>query len=81
MLPQNVYEHLKYGNGATPVASLACPDGIHYSLEGGWGKKIVATQYPADFLTNPNAKSKRIRLGDIPTRPESEWSMSWINEA
>lgn len=79
MLPRNVYEHIKYGNGAKPGASLKLANGTSYTVSKV-DRRIVATFYPADFLTNRQTKSKNVRLSDIPDRPESEWNIYWTHE-
>lgn len=92
MLPKNVYEHIRYGNGAKPGASLTLPNGTSYSVTReiksvpSWTgpttyhQEIVATMYPANSLTNRRVKSVKVRLGDIPTRPELEWKVYWTHE-
>ncbi len=72
ILPEEVYDHIMYGNGATPKASLEV-NGIEYGLENIRGK-IVARIYNGVDL------SKEVSLSDIPIHPLQDWELDWINE-
>lgn len=91
-LPQAVYEHLRYGNGARPGASAKLSDGSEIVVTrettvtrnyctgaSSYRSRIEAVQYPGDFRTNPDAKGYVISLGDCPGNVE--WFTYWTHEA
>ena len=85
MLPQDVYEHMKYTTGAKPGASLTTDQGEYIvSREGVYKSgfctldfshyKIVATFYPTTGTAKPAP------LGEIPTTDAALWKQYYTHE-
>ena len=86
MISKNVYEHVKYGNGAVPKAWHQDKNGNGYGLSNRAGL-VVARFYPPLPTTRDNASMQRwhrsvvdIPLSDIPKTVESDWYCYWENE-
>ena len=87
-LPQNVYNHMRYGNGAEPGASATLPDGseITVHLRAIWERRsfsydhvrdeIVATHYTRDGAGKLH--SQHIALRECPK--DAPWVTYWTNE-
>lgn len=84
MLPKNVYDHVRYGNGARPEASATLIDGSHIHVEPRrepphYRITIRARLYPPDFCANPKARARDIALSECPE--DADWQTYWTHEA
>jgi len=74
MIPQDIYNHVKYGSPGNPQASIRSEDKkTLYVLrrENGY---VVCDRYQG------KESPKRIKLSLVPDRPASEWDWYFINE-
>ena len=71
MISKNVYEHVKYGNGAVPKAWHQDKNGNGYGLSNRAGQ-VCARFYPLV------GESVDIPLSDIPET--SDWDCYWEGE-
>lgn len=89
MLPRNVFEHLKYGTGATPGASCTLPDGSEIAVSnevtykpswtgaGEWSRRIVAKHYYYD--AQAQLVVTELSLRECPE--DADWQVYWTGEA
>lgn len=82
MIPQDVYDHIKYGNGAIPGADME--RGRHsYSLSprfyrGRWF--VICTKYTHDD-DGVLMAWRDIPLRDVPESDAADWRTYWTGEA
>jgi hypothetical protein len=71
MIPQGIYDHIKYGNGATPKAYMVRKE-TEYILSRK-NKVVTCSKYTGN-------DSKEIPLSSVPSSVESDWTTYWENE-
>ena len=72
-VPEQVYNHMRYGNGARPTAHLAVTGG-EYGLSRLPTVTVVATYYPTD---RSRPVRRNLPLSAVPATDVANWDWDW----
>ena len=88
MIPESVFNHMRYGTGARPGASLRIDDDVSYSLYRDNGL-VCAKRYtvlswhhcPYNGARIDELDVRIVPLGSVPDMPANRWDIYWTNES